>query len=158
MPTQLWTIYNEHPLQAKLVWEHLGLVGNRSFWIENNVVYWLKSGVRDMKCLLVITLWWLWRARCEEVFMQRELSTNTVLHLATTMVADVQRCFGETTATRQVKWISWVPPINDVIVLNMDGSSLGNRGVLVTGAYCERMMVNGFVALRGVLVSQITFT
>ncbi|KAK7259520.1 hypothetical protein RIF29_25129 [Crotalaria pallida] len=69
------------------------------------------------------------KARCVECIANEPLATMEVLRLAKGMQEDIQRVFGVSSLkAKEVRWISWSPPVSNGVVLNVDGSSLGNPG------------------------------
>ncbi|KAK7269022.1 hypothetical protein RIF29_21737 [Crotalaria pallida] len=104
-------------------------IGKGWFWDENNVVVWIRHGVRALDSLFVSMVWWIWRARCSECIANQAFTISEVSHLALSMHEDINRCFGEASASSsQLRWVTWNPSCMLGVVLNVDGSVMGNPG------------------------------
>lgn len=91
---------------------------------------WLKqgaSGPRDT--LFFACVWWTWKARNAKCF-EDELIPCTRLMLAVLNLAETLKvCFkAHTTSAVPARQISWLQKDRLGIVLNVDGSNLGNPG------------------------------
>ncbi|KAK7270544.1 hypothetical protein RIF29_23763 [Crotalaria pallida] len=81
--------------KATSVWSLFGINGNQSFWHEDDVVKWIRKGIVDFNLYFLTTLWWIWRARCEESCANQLLSTHEVIHQSKLLNEDVTQCFGQ---------------------------------------------------------------
>ncbi|KAK7289795.1 hypothetical protein RIF29_03739 [Crotalaria pallida] len=109
------------------VWDSFGADNFAWFWLENNIVKWIQKGINDIGTRFITIIWWIWRARCDECISLQVITTQMVMHRASMMASDIDKCYGvSAVSVKQVRWVSWVFPISNVTVLNVDGSSLGN--------------------------------
>ncbi|KAK7251724.1 hypothetical protein RIF29_35167 [Crotalaria pallida] len=116
--------------KARVIWLKLDLEDKKWFWEDVNVTHWIQNGVRALDRVFVTMAWWIWRARCSKSIVNQSMTTAEVLHSASLMHDNIQHCFGGTLGNgNQVKWVSWTPPLTDNVVLNVDGSALGNLGL-----------------------------
>ncbi|KAK7247414.1 hypothetical protein RIF29_42297 [Crotalaria pallida] len=114
--------------KAADVWLLLGLSNNLRFWQEQDVYIWIRNGIEDLNLLFITTAWWIWRARCDESCANHILTAQVVFHHAKLLHDDVSRCFGQLRQHKPLRWVAWLPPMGEDVVLNVDGSSMGNPG------------------------------
>ncbi|KAK7255918.1 hypothetical protein RIF29_29346 [Crotalaria pallida] len=112
-----------------LIWHKFGMAGTSWFWNVQDVMLWVKNGLKLVGPLFIVVMWWIWRARCGECIVNEVLSITDVVRFAIGMHDDIYRTFGlGSIKTKEVQWISWSLPVIDGVVLNVDGSSIGNPG------------------------------
>lgn len=115
--------------RVKRIWEKLGF-GDISFFQQTNVQTWLKLGATGKNDkLFIATIWWSWKARNAKCFNNEDIPSHRLLLAILNLYAIFKACFdkneGDSTAVRQ---ISWLNKDQEGIILNVDGSSLGNPG------------------------------
>lgn len=77
--------------------------------------------------LFAIICWTVWKTRCDVVLNDRMWTHWQILSQITKLQNSIVGCYGPTEKAF-VKEICWLPPHDNVVKLNVDGSSFGNPG------------------------------
>lgn len=112
---------------VRKIWEKLGF-SNTNFYQISDVHAWLKQGATGPNDKLFIAcVWWSWKARNAKCFNNEVIPLPRLLLSILNLTEIMKICFkpmnADTYTTRQ---ISWYQENRQGIILNVDGSSLGN--------------------------------
>lgn len=78
--------------------------------------------------LFAITCWFIWKARNSSVFEDVDWELWMILSKIFTLRNSVLRAFGDPMTKSTERQVTWNPPQEHFIKLNVDGTSLGNPG------------------------------
>lgn len=120
---------------AREVWRLHGW--DDAFFQEENVFAWIKNNVLGPRCseddehqlLFLSSLWLLWRARNSFVFQHRHQQPYQIARKAMILARDTQLAFEHLTSAsivREIRWVRWYPPDEELLKLNSDGSLADN--------------------------------
>lgn len=115
--------------RARRVWEKLGF-GDNSFFQVMDAKSWLKQGATGSNDKLFIAcVWWCWKARNAYCFNNEVIPFPRLILSILNLSAIFKICFDkENTNPPEGRNISWYHPNREGVILNVDGSSLGNPG------------------------------
>jgi ribonuclease HI len=110
-------------------WRSIGFSGN-SFFQTADLYEWLRTGVKGSSIYMFLAaVWWLWRAR-NKLCMKNELVSLVSLKVCTENYAHLLiNCFWQHHSISPMRVIRWNDQGGTGMILNVDGSSLGNPGV-----------------------------
>jgi ribonuclease HI len=90
---------------------------------------WVKlNAVTDHGPLFLICCWMIWKSRNEESFKNISRALWNTLSQITTLLHSTKKAFGGSNKISTPRLVSWHPPPENVIKINVDGSSIGNPG------------------------------
>lgn len=127
-------VLRDCPLSFDL-WRSFCFVEN-SFYVNQDIVSWLHLGVTGSNSpLFTASIWWNWRAR-NLIVIANEAFPLFKLRMEVLKLVDSISLYNITMnmqCTRVTRWISCHPSREDCIVLNVDGSCIGNPGAAGMG-------------------------
>lgn len=129
---------------AKTIW-HAFSFRDTAFFLESDHVKWLKDGLDSgNEALFLACLWWLWRARNSHIIGNDPMPALKIKYAMQQFYTLIKAYFYTTSVTNHSEsWVSSHPTRQQVVVLNMDGSSLGNPGKAGLVVWSETLMVPG---------------
>lgn len=115
---------------VRTIWVALDF-GDVSLFHELNVHLWLKQGgTGSHDTLFIACVWWAWKARNARRFNNEIIPFPRLLLSITKLAATFKACFqAENSTNPPTRLISWQQQGREGIILNVDGSSLGNLGL-----------------------------
>lgn len=118
----------DYSLSARL-WRYLGF-NDTGFYNETNVHNWLQHGISQEELYLFISIvWWLWCARNSDVIEKTDFPFPNLQYRTRNFATLVSLCGQDDPTSHSVpRWVSWHASREGAIVLNVDGSSVGNPG------------------------------
>lgn len=78
--------------------------------------------------IFLLTCWFIWRSRNEEVFNDYCLPPWSVINSIKSEYVVSSQVYGAVQIASVTWEVVWTPPIGDTIQVNVDGSSSGNPG------------------------------
>ena len=78
--------------------------------------------------IFVIACWVLWKARNHKVFNGNDWVNWVCLSHIYSLHSDVVVHLSNDAIQRPIRQVKWIPPLNNIIKVNVDGSSLSNPG------------------------------
>lgn len=114
---------------AKRIWDRLDFGGN-SFFQEHDVLIWLKQGATGPNDKMFIAcVWWVWKARNSMCFSNEVTPFHRLLLSILNLAATFKACFSnDKKDIAETRLISWLQQDREGVIINVDGSSLGNPG------------------------------
>jgi ribonuclease HI len=128
---------------------------NSSFFCCSDPELWLRSNAIGSNAPIFLAgLWWNWWARNIVCVGNESIHSFKVVAEVNKLAALIVSCFPArvVTDTRR-RWISWHPCKTDCVVLNVDGSCLGDPGRAGFGGlfrYGDGEWISGFSGYLGI--------
>lgn len=116
--------------QASLnLWNALGF-GTPDFFLMMDVQCFLRKGISEPRGKLFMAgTWWAWRVRNMQCFGEDKVPLPRLIMLVKSMAGSLEVCFpSQMSLSRQERWIKWHEEGDLALILNVDGSNLGNPG------------------------------
>jgi hypothetical protein len=114
--------------KAKRIWDMMRFSGSQIFLVSSCYDSFTHCASEKNGQLFLISCWYIWKARNEELFSDTSWEDWKVLNLINTHHDATIRSFGSVHNHREARLVSWKPPSGAAVKLNVDGSSLGNPG------------------------------
>lgn len=114
---------------AKRLWRSLGFT-DVSFYQETDVLRWLTQGATGPADISFIAgVWWAWKYRNAKYFNDENIPFPRLLLSALNLAETFKACFKKDHLPPElIRQITWYEREREGVILNVDGSSLGNPG------------------------------
>lgn len=131
------------------IWDLLGFYQHPNFESDDfsDWIYQFSNDARGT--LFVLTCWIIWRARNAVVFTDREWEDWQILSNIHSLQDSILKAFGTMVCTKKDQEVIWTPPMENVIKINVDGSSFGNPGGSGFGVLLRNMNGDWIVGFSG---------
>lgn len=114
--------------KSKRIWEILNLY-HKFDLVVVLVSDWLHTNaITDYGVFFILTCWFIWRARNDEVFNDHCQPIWAIINSIKSELTLTSQLYGSVTGRCSMREVVWTPPPDNVIKVNVDGSSLGNPG------------------------------
>jgi ribonuclease HI len=135
------------------IWKAIGF-SSQTFFDKDNCYDWLRHGLRSSSMFLFMAaVWWLWRAR-NALCLDSELVPLISLKMRIVEYALLlKNCHSNQRETLIPKLVRWNALGGTNMILNVDGSSIGNPGISGFGGLirnADGAWVHGFYGNLGV--------
>lgn len=116
------------PMVARL-WRKLGF-SDGNFFQQADTLAWLKQGAQGTADTLFLAgIWWVWKARNAKCFNDESIPFQRLLLAVLNLADSFKVCFkSHCSSINSPRQIGWYQGDHNGIILNVDGSSLGNPG------------------------------
>lgn len=114
--------------KAQGVWSSYNFTQQQNFHSDDYKLWLRHHASSDDGALFFIICWFIWRSRNEEVFSDvvwDAWKMNSQIQLMLTITV---KAYGNQTQHKEPPMVAWLPPHENYVKLNVDGSSLGNPG------------------------------
>lgn len=111
---------------ARRVWHRLGFITQRAAFNSLEARDWFKFMVNEDEALALSAIWFIWTARNRALFDHAILPEERLLQVIREHKELLLHAWPSQPRTAQPRLVSWVPPEEDEVAVNCDGSSLGN--------------------------------
>lgn len=122
---------------ARRVWDLTPLGRDQDFYSQDYMSWLRKNIFENQGSLFVVVCWFIWRARNAEIFTNSKWCVWYVLNQTYALHDLIIKTLGKTNKTHTFREVSWLPPAESCMELNVDGSSLAILGEPVWGFNSE---------------------
>lgn len=115
--------------------EFFGFGSQIEFW-QQDIEEWLIAHTHNSSLLnsnlvmFACILWWLWRARNEEVLGHSKINNHSLICRINALFHTCNSVFilDSQISSKEIRWVSWKKPDVGTFKINANGSSLNNTG------------------------------
>ncbi|KAL5744140.1 hypothetical protein ACOSQ2_027256 [Xanthoceras sorbifolium] len=129
---------------AKKIWESYCHNSTKSAGFSVDWEQWISSNLAEKKTvfglgpsniIFIWTLWFIWKWQCAKIFDDRFCMPFDVRkHIFRNVKEWIDSCKGKDVKNNiTIELISWQPPTNEWVKINIDGSKKGKAGEIAKG-------------------------
>ncbi|GAU17063.1 hypothetical protein TSUD_105620 [Trifolium subterraneum] len=111
---------------VKHLWKTIGFT-DQTFFHGDNLYAWLRKGCDSPSMFMFLAaLWWIWRARNKLCLANELVSPFTISRCIEDYALLVKKCYSQQKSTLANRLVRWNAHDGTDMILNVDGSSIGN--------------------------------
>lgn len=133
--------------KARVVWNSFNFTQLQQFDCDD-LHGWIKIHAMGAHGILfLVVCWFIWQARNEEVFSDMTWRAWRIQSQIQNLIVSIDKSFGGQAQVKEPRFVTWTPPIDNYVKLNVDGSSLRNPGPSGYGGVIRNK--NGLIGFSG---------
>lgn len=133
--------------KARVVWNSFNFTQLQQFDCDD-LHGWIKIHAMGAHGILfLVVCWFIWQARNEEVFSDMTWGAWRIQSQIPNLIVSIDKSFGGQAQVKEPRFVTWTPPIDNYVKLNVDGSSLRNPGPSGYGGVIRNK--NGLIGFSG---------